>query len=244
MNQKGFTLLEVILALSILATIGIITVNILSGQIATRQKIADLNTDKHSLDAALHRITKDLQGAYISDKKNITSLNLYKRPVSPQFYVKKENFVFSTMAFQSYLCGSNQSNQAFVRYTTATDPNDSNKKQLLRVVDTDLVENIEKDDVGLSQVLLDDIEKFTVEFWDGNQFRTEWDSSANDTQDKLPKLVRVHLSIYSSEKTAQQQASTPAPKRTVYSVDTIVYIYNAQGLKEVTPPTWSEYKWQ
>ncbi|MES2614216.1 MAG: type II secretion system protein GspJ [Bdellovibrionota bacterium] len=241
-KQKGFTLLEIILALSILSTIGIITINILSDQIATRQKLGDLNTDAHSLDAALNRISKDLQGAYLPDSKN-TSLNLSYRPVAPQFYLKQENLIFFTFAFQSYISGSNQSNQAFVRYYTDTNPNDSSKRILYRVVDTDLVDSIEGNDIGLSQILLDDVESFHVEFWDGNKYVTDWDTQANDTQNKLPKLVKVHLSAYSVENKGQAQLNNKDWKKKINTLDSIVYLINAQGQQEANKPTWAEYKW-
>lgn len=239
-RMSGFTLLEIILALSILATIGIVTINILSDQIATRRKIGELNNDEHSLNAALIRITKDLQGAYLPDQKNIASLNLSNRPVPPQFYLKKDNLIFFTMAFTSYLNGSNESNQAFVRYHTQTDLNDSNKKQLIRVVDTNFIDSIEQDDVGLSQILLSDIEDFSLEFWDGNDFQKDWNSQ--QTQNKLPKLVKIHLSSYASEERGNKVTNSNE-KRKTYILDTIVYLTNTQGQKEVNTPSWTEYKW-
>lgn len=242
-NSGGFTLLEIILALSILATIGIVTINILSGQIATRQKLSNLNTDEHSLDAALNRITKDLQGSYLPDQKNINSLNLSNRPISPRFYFKRDNLVFFTMAYRSYLSGSNQSNQAFIRYTTTPNPNDSSKKQLIRVVDTDFVDNIEDNDVGLLQVLLEDIEGFSIKFWDGNQFRDDWDSQANDTQNKLPKLVKIHLSVYEINQQENTQLESKTDRKN-YVLDTVVYLNNTQRQKEATIPNWAEYKWE
>ncbi len=243
-NKAGFTLLEIILALSILATIGIITINILSGQIATRQKLADLNTEQHTLDATLNHITQDLQGAYLPDQKIISSLNLPNRPIVPRFYLKNENLIFFTQAFKSFLRDSNQGNQAFIRYTIKPDNDNSRKKQLIRAVDTDLIVSIEQTDVGIAEILIDDLESFKVEFWDGNKFRPEWDSSSGDTQNKMPKMVKIHLSLYSIEKPEQLQPENQIAKRKNFSLDTIVFLSNTQGQKEATAPTWSNYKWE
>lgn len=244
MKEKGFTLLEIILSLSILGTIGVITINMLSNQIATRQKMSTLNADQHSLDAALNRITKDLSGAYLPDQKNANSLNLINRPVSPSFYLKNENLIFFTMSFVSYLNGSNQSNQAFIRYSIVPNPNDSKIKQLIRVTDTDFNENIEKEDVGFSQVLIEDLDSFRVEFWDGNSYRSQWNSQSSDTQYKLPKLVKVHVSSFSSEKIPAPPEVGKEQTRKTFALDTIVYLTNTQRQKEVTTPAWTEFKWQ
>ncbi len=240
-REEGFTLLEIILALSILATLGIMIIHLLSDQIKTREKISYLNTDEHALNSALNRLVKDLQGAVLSDQTNIASLNLFNRSVVPQFYVQKENLIFFTMAFKSYLNGSNQSNQAFVRYYTKTISKE--QKQFIRVIDTNLTDSIEQDDVGFSQVLLDDIESFSVKYWDGNSFLDTWSSKENNTRNKLPKLVKIHLASFTSEGKNQLQLDKNIKKQ-VRALDTVVYLNNTKGQKEVNTPSWVEYKWQ
>ena len=243
-NENGFSLIEIILALAILATIGLITINILAGQIATRQKISEINIDEHSIDAALNRITRDLQGAYISNQNYSSALNLSNRQITPQFYYKENQLIFFTMSFQSYLNGSNQSNQAMIRYNLQTNNSDSTKKQLVRVVDTNFTESIEKPDVGLTEILLDDVESLSFEFWNGNNYQKEWTTQSNDTLNKLPKMVKVHLSTYSVEKQPQLGNKISNENRKNYTLDTIVYLYNTQGQSEVSTPSWEEFKWQ
>jgi general secretion pathway protein J len=242
-KQLGFSLLEIILALSILGTIGIMTINILSDQIATRQKLSELNTDQHSLNAALNRISQDLQSAYISNPQYNSSLNLANRTNIPKFVSNDNKLSFFTMSFLSILNGSNQSNQAFVKYFTQIDPNDINKKQLIRTVDTDFVDDIDQDNVGSTQVLLDNISEFTVSFWNGSDYQNNWDSKSSDTMNKLPKLVKIHLATFASERRSQIQTKQNTEK-TIYSLDTIVFLNNTQEQKEVQTPSWSDFKWQ
>ena len=241
-NEFGFTLLEIILALGILATIGVITINILSDQISTRQKLGQLNDDQHSLDAALNRMARDIQGAYLPNPKLIAYLNIGNRSNPPKFVQGRDSIILFTFAYHSYLNGSNESNQAFVKYSMSANPKDASKMQLIRVTDTDFVDSIDKDDTGLSQTLLEDVESFKLQFWDGNKFRDDWDSTSGDTQNKLPKMVKIHLSSYSG---AENQVATAADKknRKFYTLDTVVFLNNSIGQKEVTTPTWSEYKW-
>jgi type II secretory pathway pseudopilin PulG len=244
-TECGFTLLEIILALGILATIGVMSINILSGQIAVRRKIAEINTQHHALNMAMQRIYTDLKGAYLSDQKNLASLNLFNRQVPPQFSYLHDNLIFSIQNYQSYLRDSNQSNLAFVRYFVQNDPKDSTKKQLIRDVDTDMKEKIELKDVGISLVLIPDLASFKIQFWNGNTFLDSWDSNASETKNLLPKLVKVHLETYLPDTSLQKKTTTSTTeKRASIKLDTLVYLINSNGQKEATTPQWREYKWQ
>lgn len=247
-KESGFTLLEIILALGILSTIGVMSINILSGQIATRQKILSINTDHHALDMAMLRIYTDLKGAYLSDQKNLASLNLFNRQVPPQFTYLHDNLILSVNNYKSYLRNSNQSNLAFVRYFVQSDPHDSQKKQLIRVVDTDMKDKMDSSDVGTSLVLVSDLAEFKIQFWNGNAFLDSWDSTASETQNLLPKLAKIHLEIYESQGKKQSESavsrSSSEDKRNSIHLDTLVYLTNSAGQKESTTPQWQEYKWQ
>ncbi len=246
-SQSGFTLLEIILAISILATIGILTINILSTQIDTRQRVTDQNSAQHSINMAMQRIYEDIQGAFISNPNDTTSLNLSSRQVQPQFYFKNSNFVFSIQNNKSYLADSNQSNFAFVRYYARPDPKNSKKSQLVRIIDTDMAENIDGQGVGFLEVIVPELKDFSVSFWNGSEFQKEWDSTANDTQNKLPKLVKIHLECYSPETNVEKQLKELSPdtqnKRRFIALDTTAYILSTIGLQEVIPAS-GEYKWQ
>lgn len=242
-TQQGFTLLEIILALGILATIGVMTINVLSGQIAMRRKISEINTEYHALNMAMQRVYTDLKGAYLSDPQNMASLNLFNRQVSPQFSYLHDNLIFSIQNFQSYTRNSNQSNLAFVRYYTDKDPNDSQKQQLIRVVDTEMKDKIEGKDIGTASVLLPDLAKFQIFFWNGNAFLDSWDSTTGESQNTLPKLVKVHIESYLPQDPDAKKTEKSESRQTI-KLETIVYLPNSAGKKESTTPQWQEYKWQ
>ncbi|KAB8031996.1 PulJ/GspJ family protein [Fluviispira multicolorata] len=246
-SQHGFSLLEIILALSILATLSVLTINILTTQLNTREKVTDYNSQKHAMNMAMKKIYEDLQSAYISDQNYTAALNLGARQIIPQLYYRNKNLVFSTSNYKSYIANSTQSNLAFVRYFVRTDPGNSTRNQLMRVVDTNMSDSIERDEVGLTEVLNPDIKEFKVQFWNGSDYREEWDSTANDTQNKLPKLVKIHLEAYFPESALEKQLrdtnSSSQQNRKTLALDTIVYIMSTNGVSNVINPS-GNYKWQ
>ncbi len=246
-SQNGFTLIEIILSISILATIGVLTINILSTQIDTREKVTAQNTAQHSINMALERIYSDIQSAYITNQNDLNSLNINIRPIKPQFSFKNENLIMSVQNYKSLIENSNQSNLAIVRYYIRPNPKDTKTMQLIRVVDTDMVENIENTGVGISEVLVPDLKEFSLSFWNGTEYQREWDSTANDTQGKLPKLVKIHLQSYfrqtNSEKQLTEVSPTTKQERRFIALDTIVYIMSTNGTQDIINPT-GDYKWQ
>lgn len=245
--QKGFTLIEIVLAISILATIGMLTINILTNQIETREKVTEHNSAQHAINMAMDKIYNDLQNAYISNPRNQEALNLSVRPVLPKFSYKNESLILAVQNYKSLLGNSNQSNLAFVHYYIRPNSKDSKRLELVRAVDTDMVENIENIGVGFQEVLVPDLSSFSLEFWNGNEYQKEWDSTANNTQGKLPKLVKIHLETFFRESSADKQFLELSPntkrERKFITLDTVVYILSAIGMQEVNEPSAGDFKW-
>ncbi|MBX9704248.1 MAG: prepilin-type N-terminal cleavage/methylation domain-containing protein, partial [Silvanigrellaceae bacterium] len=177
-DENGFTMLEIILSLSIISLLLIFGINLLGKQLETRKRIVDLNTHYHILNASIEIIFRDVQNAYLSEGK--ARLQSQSKQLLPQFYFRGSSFVFATRGFQSYVRNSPQSNLAFVRYyidEKSDDNKDSFKeKKLVRVVDTNMLKDIESESVGISQVLVPELREFKVTFWNGSEFKSSWDS--------------------------------------------------------------------
>ncbi len=243
-NEKGFTLLEVILAVALLSIIGVMVINILTDQIKMRNELNQKNTGYHIVSSALEHISQDLQGAYLSSNDSSGSLNLIYRTVIPIFSYKDNNLILFIQNFQSLTRNSSESNQANIRYHVIQDPKNINKQKLVRIVDTDFVSPIDKDDIGISNVLIDDLESINIEFWDGIQFRKEWDSTTGDTQGLIPKLVKVKIGIY-LPKPDQTELDENKEKKDTFKLETMVYLNSTFGKKQPTnAPSSQEYQWQ
>lgn len=247
-QQNGFTLIEIVLAISILATIGMLTINILTNQIETREKVTAHNSVQHAINMAMDKIYNDIQSSYISNSNDLNSLNLSVRAIAPKFSYKNESLILAVQNYKSLLGNSNQSNLAFVRYYIRPNSKDSKRIELVRVVDTDMVENIEHSGVGFQEVIVPDLKSFSLEFWNGSEYQKEWDSTANDSQGKLPKLVKIHLETFFPISSAEKQITdlSPASKRErrFFALDTIAYVLSSNGMQEVTEPSAGDFKWQ
>lgn len=246
--QRGFTLLEVLLATGILASISVFAITSISNQMTIRNKLAGINESQHALNAGMTRVFDDVRHAYVLSKSDSVAANVSARPVRPVLYGKGGNLYFSAQNFNSLIAASPQSNIAMVRYYEREDPKDSARKQLVRVVDTDLRESIERAGVGTEQIVVHDLKQWSVLFWNGQDWTPEWDTNSADSSGKLPKMAKISIvaNMPLSDEEKQRRELDPAAaqsERPSLKLEAIAYLMFSAGQPDVKEPS-KEYKWQ
>lgn len=246
-NQSGFTLIEIVLALGILAFISLFAINTLRDQIDTRTRLEVVYGAQHGVHIAMSRLVDDLRHAYITSKADAAT-RLGSLTLKPALLARSSARVwaFTTQSNRSFVGNSAEGNIAVVGYTLRQNPEDSSLTQLVRRLDTSMNDSLERG--GVEQVLVPDVKNFKLVFWDGNDFQTEdWDTSSSATQGKLPKMIKVILEVYVKETEEEKQRkeidpSFPKEKKSIL-LETIVYLMYTQGESEIKAPL-KDFKWQ
>lgn len=249
-TQAGFTLLEIILVLGILATISVMSITMLSTQLTQRNKLELINQGQHAVNLALDRIYDDMRAIYLYNNETRVIANLPERAVKPGLTSRAGATWFLTQAFRSLRPNSPESDLAAVRYYERPNPQKEGRKQLVRAVDTDLKESIERDGVGTDQVLVDDLKEFKLAFWDGSDFREDWDTNTGDSQNKLPKMIRIRLSAYMPISESEEQMRSLRENgaggdggRDAVDLETIAYLLSSSGAEQAKEAS-KEYSWR
>lgn len=260
-SQAGFTLIEIILAIGIIASLSIYAVNALSNQVETRNKLQRSNEAIHAAHAAMMRLSDDLRHAYLlsGNEEQVARSNsdLIGRPM---FVLNNTPRLFLMIqSNQSLTANRPESNLAYAQYVVCPDSSasstvckssesGSSAKQLVRIVDTGL-KKVSDDAVltGNSQVLVSDLKELKFSAWNGQDFLPEWNTEKSDFGKKLPKMVKVELSIFLPEDATVQQARAEnlggvSSERPSLALSTIVYLMYSVGqpdLKEgKSEPGW------
>jgi general secretion pathway protein J len=247
-NEDGFTLLEIILAVGILSSISVFAITALSNQMEIRNQLSTVNEAQHAVHNAMSKVFDDMRHAYVLSKRDLVISGMGGSPTKPRLVGKPDLVWFSTHAIRSFAANAPESNIGFVRYAVVADPKDSSKKQLIRTLDQQFKESIERENVGVSQILMRDVKDFKITFWNGQDFTPEWDTDSSDAGGKLPKMAKISMATFfpQSEGDIQKQELDPnaqGKERKSLALETIVYLLYSAGQKDVKEAS-KEYRWQ
>ncbi len=210
-SRRGFTLIEVMIAVAILALIGAVTYKAFDGAWDLKQRVEKAEERDQTVRGALNRMARELSMAFLSE--HFDRKRFRQRPTLFKLKDGRNDalLTFTSMGNERLYTDAKESDQALFEYKLDRDPDDGSKTDLFRRVKTLLDE--EPDRGGEKQVLAEDVLKFHVQVWDAKdrEWRDEWDSNGtnNTGQVLIPARVKLSLTIKdenSKEKTYSTQA--------------------------------------
>lgn len=260
-NQAGFTLIEIVIAIGILASLSLYAVTALTNQIETRNRLQQSNEVIHAAHAAMMRLTDDIRHAYmLSGNEEQAALSNSDKVGRPMFVLKDiPRLLLMTQAHQSLIANKPESNLAYAQYVVCPDPSAPSEvckdrdsydgpKQLVRVVDPTITKVADDSFIsGVSQVLVNDLKELKFKAWNGQDFLSDWNTERSDFGKRLPKMVKIELSVFMPKTTplgavADEENSGFERERASLTLSTIVYLMYTAGqadLKEAkAEPGW------
>lgn len=233
-SNRGFTLLEVIIALSILLTIGVASTTMLRNSINMRQAISEKAKVAHRVNLAMQKVTYDLQHAYIISTLR-TEFNIGGRATKTVFRVKRtlgdsSELSLTTMTHKPFSANSFESDETYVVYRLQEDKNQKDLYNLWRG-ETKVLPDSFSEDIPM-QVLAKNIKTFKVWPWNGDSWEKDrWDTDRSDWRNKLPSMVLVEIEAYDDDPQEDERIDNSAD-RPVVKTSTIVAIPRSYGTKE------------
>ena len=195
--RRGFTLLEIMLAVAVLSLVGTM---IYSGFAQTALNKARIEQDvDHSrvIHMTLDRMARELTMAFVSTHVN-PSLDL--RVVETAFIGKDngkdDRIDFTSFSHRRLYRNARESDQNEISYFVTEHPDDPGVLVLARREQNRIDEDPRRG--GKSQILVENIEEFNVEYFD--PLLSDWVQTWN-TEDmlaqpnRLPTQVRIRLSV-------------------------------------------------
>lgn len=193
--DRGFTLLEVIIAVAILAMISTLIFTAFSSLQRSRDGISRVSERHREGRMALARISRELESAYVSKHLPI---NLNIATVKTAFIGESDSpadrLSFNAFVHRRIDRDARQSDQSEVSYFGLEDPRQDGVIDLIRRSSSRL--DLEPTLGGLGQVLATDIDLFDLSYLDPltGQWLDEWNSTEAIRQlDRLPLQVRIIL---------------------------------------------------
>jgi general secretion pathway protein J len=192
----GFTLLEVMVSIGIVAMIGVLIYGAFHGMSRSRRNITHV-LDRHQQGrAALTRMTRELGSAFISAHLPIGQMQITRQTAfigSDQSGADRVDF--TAFAHRRLARDAHESDQAEISYFGSRDP-DTGNLDLVRRIDKTIDEDPSRG--GIVQVLAENIESLDIAYLDPvtGEWLETWDSTQPAAQlGRLPAQVWITIML-------------------------------------------------
>ena len=193
MRQRGFSLMEVMIAVAVLGMIGAITYKAFDGAYDLKSRVEKAEDRDQAVRGALARIAREVSMSFLSehyDKKRFRE--------RPTFFRLKDgrgeaDLIITSFAHERLSIDAKESDQALFEYKL--DRDDDGNNSIFRRVKPIIDEDWERG--GEKAVLAENVLKFSVEAWEpkNREWRPEWDSNNIQRGNSVLIPPRVKISI-------------------------------------------------
>lgn len=191
MRARGFSLMEVMIAVAIVAFITAVLGGSLVRQLDAKERIAALAERQNTARMALTRMAREISMAFLSKHYNCNE----RRSVT--LFKGKQNgeLTFTSFSHYKWTKDANESDQNEITYSVKADPDGGNKHALFRKEAQRITDD--PGEAGKDYVLAHDISSLEFEYYnfDNDTWESDWDTTRSEKKFKLPLLVKLTLKL-------------------------------------------------
>lgn len=200
-TTRGFTLMEVLIAVGLLTIVGAMLAGALSRSIDAKEQIEQISDRYDEVRIAMNRMADEISMAYLSDHWNREERRT-KTLFREDSEGAGERLTFTSFSHVRRVRDAKESDQNVLEYWVDSDPNDSGQMVLLRKEKVRIDENtgedvILDDDDAYTDVLCTGVSKITFDYWNetDKEWDEEWDTDSVENGNKLPPRVRIRMTV-------------------------------------------------
>lgn len=188
-NNKGFTLMEIMIAVAILTGMCLLISATMNRSLEAKVKVERKDDDLHALRVALNKMVEDISQSVRAGKNFEGSEGQYVTG----FKGGESQLNFTTLGHYHYIDGIKETDQTVIGYELK--PADNGFETLFRRETGKLSDKL--DEGGVSYPILERVKKFKLTYYDTNKLEwvSEWDSTQLSVIGRLPMAVKIEMTI-------------------------------------------------
>lgn len=192
-RRAGFTLIEVVIAIAVMAIIATLAWETIAGSMRARDYLAFEDELDRSGRIAMARIQRELTLAFLTP--NVGAVNTYKTVFVGKDDNDTDQVWFATRAHRRSAANARESDQTEITLWCEPDPEHRNRSVLMHREGQRIDQEPDKD--GVIQPLARDVTRFDLRYLDprSGEWQDNWDTASADTPNRLPRAVQVVLTI-------------------------------------------------
>jgi len=195
--RSGFTLIELMVALAVLAVISVFTWQTLAGALNARDILAFEDEFDRTARTAMGRIRREVSLAFLTP--NLTAVNSYKTVFVGKDDGECDSLWFASRSHRRTLAGSRESDQTEITLWCESDPEHRGRSALLHRESQRIDHLPDKD--GAIMPLARSVKRFDLRYLDptNGEWQDEWDTQGAETPNRLPRAVEVVLTLVAED---------------------------------------------
>ena len=208
-SRRGLTLIEIIVALGIMALIGSISAGTLSSSIDALDAIEEAEGSTRTARIAMRRITRALELAYLTE--NRAAVNTYQTVFVGKDDGDEDQVWFASLGHHRKIRDSRECDQTEITLFTDEDPDNSDTNVLFMREAPRIDQYPDKD--GRPMPLARGVSRFDLRYLDGmtGEWKDEWDTNGAETPNRLPRAVQIVLELVSKDPNGDEDDTIVTP---------------------------------
>jgi hypothetical protein len=184
----AFSLLEILIAASLLAIIGALLMQSLSSSLDAKEAIETTSNRYHVVRAAMSRVVDEVSMAYLSAHRPQNGGEL--RAITG-FRGERDRIDFTALGYVARVEDEKKSDQRQLAYFIDTDPR-SRTQSLMRREQANLDDDFEEG--GRTLTLLPNVRSIEFQYWDPQKdaWAEKWDAAGSELN-RLPSRIRIEM---------------------------------------------------
>ncbi len=193
-KARGFTLIEVMIAVAITALMGGLIAASFNTSFKAKEIIEGEAERYRMLRTAMNRMSREIGAAFVSDRYDAQRYrDSYDRPTN--LIGDRDRLLFTSLAHQRLYTDAKESDQMVVEYSvkTSTERGANGRRDLMRRENPILDERMDRG--GTEDVLFEGVKRLEFDYWDSDKkdWVNEWDTRRSERKSFLPTRVRINL---------------------------------------------------
>lgn len=200
-RKNGFTLIEVLVAVTLLAVISLLIFQAMGSSTASKERFEKRETAFRSATLALNRLTRDLAMAVLYSDVELLGVTPSGEQKTKSVFIgtnvgDQDKILFETLSHVRYLKDVKESELSEVGYFL--EPEEEGEAGLFALKKRESSPpDDEPEKGGTVMTLLEGVKELNFRYYDPvkEEFGDEWDSTKSDFLNKVPRSVEVTLVI-------------------------------------------------
>lgn len=199
-REKGFTLIEVLVAVTLLAVISFLVFQAMGSSTASKERFEKREEVFRSASLALERVSRDLAMAILVSDPELLGVSSSGEQMTKSVFIGANNgdqdkLTFDTLSHIRYLKDVKESDRAEVGWFL--EPEEERTGLFVLKKREASPPDAEPEDGGIVMSVLDGVKELNFRYYDLNkgEYGDEWDTTKSDFANKLPRAVEVVLVI-------------------------------------------------